>query len=160
AHELVQATVAEQAVSLVVGVHPMRRTGGLAVEEHTERDRPNRPRGEHQMRVARVKAVRDAAAGPVQHYLLLPNGPFAGQCPMVEPQPFRELVGAAVERRGETRTTPVTEICLGRTQMVPVGRGLDAARFDGGGLAFDPEQSLDDTLGCLVAAFAEVVVAD
>jgi hypothetical protein len=54
----------------------------------------------------------------------------------------------------------VAQIRLGRAQVVPVGLRLDPAPLDGHELALDAEQPLDHALGLLVAAFAEVVVAD
>src|SRR4051812_3019993 len=54
----------------------------------------------------------------------------------------------------------VAEICLGRTQVVPVGRRLHADAFDGDELALDSKQLLDDALRLLVAPFTEVLVAD
>ena len=44
--------------------------------------------------------------------------------------------------------------------MVPVGLRLHADPFDGDEVAFNAEKLLDDALRLLVAAFAEVVVAD
>jgi hypothetical protein len=44
--------------------------------------------------------------------------------------------------------------------VVPVGRRLHTDPFDGDELALDAEQPLDHALGLLVAAFAELLVAD
>ena len=54
--------------------------------------------------------------------------------------------------------TLVAEIRLGRPQVVPIGFGLHAERFDRDGLALDAEQPLDHALRVLVATFAEVLV--
>src|SRR5215207_1936034 len=54
----------------------------------------------------------------------------------------------------------MAEICLGRTQVVPVGLRLHAEPFHGDELALDAEQPLDDALRLLVASLTEVVVAD
>ena len=55
------------------------------------------------MRVARVEAVGDAAAGLVEHDVLAPDRPLAGEGPVVEAQALGELVGAALVERGAVR---------------------------------------------------------
>jgi hypothetical protein len=55
---------------------------------------------------------------------------------------------------------PVAEIRLARRQVIPVGLRLHAEPFDRDELALDAEQPLNHALGLLVAAFAEVLVAD
>ena len=52
------------------------------------------------------------------------------------------------------------EVGLRRPEVVPVGRRLDPDPLDGDGLAVDAEQLLQLALGLLVAALAEVRVAD
>ena len=52
----------------------------------------------------------------------------------------------------EALAAPVAEICLRRLEVVPIGRRLDAAPFDGDEFALYAEQSLDDALGLLVAS--------
>src|SRR3954447_1568665 len=54
----------------------------------------------------------------------------------------------------------VPEVGIWRVQVVPVGRRLHTASFDGGEFALNTQQALDDPLELLVAAFAEVMVAD
>src|SRR5258705_12823484 len=54
----------------------------------------------------------------------------------------------------------VAEIRLGRTQVVQVGLRLNADPFNGDELAVNAEQPLDDAPRLLVAALAEVLVAD
>jgi hypothetical protein len=93
------------------------------------------------------------------------NRPLADERPVVDVKRPRELVDAAFVRRGavrrrEPRAAPVAEVRLGRAQAVPVGRRLYAMRFDGGKVALDAEEPLDEALGPLVAPFAEVRVAD
>ena len=52
------------------------------------------------MRVARVEPVGDAPAGLVEHDVLTPDRPLAGEGPVVEAQALGELVGAAFVERG------------------------------------------------------------
>ena len=60
------------------------------------------------MRVAGVEPEGDAAAGLVEHDVLRPDRPLAGQRPLVEAQALGHLVGAAfVERRGRSATRSV-----------------------------------------------------
>ena len=117
------------------------------------------------MSVARVEPVGDAPAGLVEHDVLRPDRPLAGEGPLVEAKPLGSCVAAAFveggsDRRREVLGAPVAEIGLGSPQVVPVGLRLHAEPFDGDELALDAEQSLEDALRLLVAAFAEVLVAD
>ena len=52
------------------------------------------------MRVARVEPEGDAPAGLVEHDVLRPDRPLAGEGPVVEAQALGELVGAAFVERG------------------------------------------------------------
>ena len=64
------------------------------------------------MRVARVEAEGDAPAGLVEHDVLGPDRPLAGERPVVEAQALGELVGAAFVERGaaaETRTASLRQ---------------------------------------------------
>ena len=89
------------------------------------------------MRVARVEAEGNSPAGLVGHDVLAPDRPLAGERPLVDAQMPGKLVGAAF-----------------------FGCGLHTHSLDGGELALDAQQTLDDALGLLVAALAEVVVAN
>src|SRR6185312_7339950 len=66
-YELVHAAVLQQPVSVLVRVHAVRRAQRLAVQRHAEGDRIVLPGGHHEVRVARVEAEADAAAGLVEH---------------------------------------------------------------------------------------------
>src|SRR6185312_1585683 len=142
-YELVHAAVLQNAVPVLVRVHPVRRAQRLAVEEHAEGDRIVLPGRHHEVRVARVEAEADAAARLVEHDGLALGGPLPAE---------RPIVGALAARPAEIR--------LGRAQMVPVGLGLVPDSLDGDQLALDAEQLLDLPLRLLVAPLAEVGVAD
>src|SRR5512133_2436449 len=86
AHELVQAAVPEQAVAVLVDIHAVRGAGSLAVEEHPKRNPLARFGSEHEMRVARVEAEGDAAAGLVENDILAPDRPLASEGPVVQRQ--------------------------------------------------------------------------
>src|SRR5918992_4463412 len=105
------------------------------------------------MRVPRVEAVGDPSAALVEHDVLTPVRPLAGQRPVVQAQALRPRIGAVLAARR-------AEIRLGRPQMVPVGLRLHAEPFDGDELALDAEQLLDYALRLLIASFAEVGVAN
>jgi hypothetical protein len=153
ADELVHARVLEYAVAVLVDVDAVRQVGRLPVEAHAERDRVARSSRQHDVRIARVKPKGDGPAGPVERQVLGPDGPFAVECPAVEAQAFGTLVGRA-------HSAFVAEVCLRGEQLVPVGSSLHARPFDRHELTLDAQEPLDDALGLLVAAFAEVVVAD
>ena len=55
------------------------------------------------MRVARVEPVGDAPAGLVEHDILMPDRPLAGEGPVAEAQPLGELVGPSFVGRDATR---------------------------------------------------------
>jgi hypothetical protein len=84
---------------------------------------------------------------------------------VVQRQVRRQVVGAALVERGAVRgrevlAPPVADVRLGRAQVVPVGLRLHPDPLDVDEWAIHPEQPLDDPLGLLVPALAEVVVAD
>ena len=96
AHDLVQAAVPEQAVPTLVDVHAVGPPRCLAVEEHAERNRLSRSGRQHEMRVARVEPVGGAPTGLVEHDILPPDRPLAGEGPVVQGQALGELVGATL----------------------------------------------------------------
>ena len=59
---------ADFAVALIVGVDAVRCAGRLSIDAHAHAHRGSASSGSHdEMEVARVKAVRDAPIGLVQH---------------------------------------------------------------------------------------------
>src|SRR4051794_27503893 len=132
--QLVKAAVGEQAVPGLVHVVTVRRARRLAVEEHAERNRP-RPRCEHEVCVAGVEAEGDAPAGPVEYGLLALDPPDTGERPAT--------VGLAPR---------AAEVRLRRSQVVPVGLGLDAGAVHANRLAVDAQQPLDGLLRLLIPA--------
>ena len=83
---------------------------------------------------------------PVEHDILAPDRPGAGEGPVVGTQALGELVGADLVglgpvRGGEALAAAVAEVRLGRPQVVPVGLGLHAEPYDGDELALDAEQA-------------------
>src|SRR6185437_2864418 len=79
-HELIQALRRHDAISIGIGVHAMCVAGRLAVDGDAEADVVSR-RGwaEHQMQVARMEAVEDAAIRRVELRAFLSDRPFSGQ---------------------------------------------------------------------------------
>ena len=121
-------------------------------------------RAHDQVHVARVEAEREPAAGLVELDAALVQRPAAGQGPLVELEPRRQVVHVAVERGAaggrEVPGSLVAEVGLGRPHVLPDGGHLVAARHDVHELVLDIEQALDRPLGLLVRALAEVVVAN
>ena len=87
------------------------------------------------MSVARVEAIGDAPAGPVEHEILGPGRPLAGEGPLVEAQLLGRHLRAAL-------TPVIAQVGLGRAQVGPVGLGLHAEPFDRDRVALDAEQLL------------------
>ena len=75
------------------------------------------------------------------------------------------LVGHDTFGRGEADGAPVADVAFRRSEAGPVGGGLDTFGRDAHEALFDvgtglPQEHLEDHLGLLVVAFAEVVVPD
>ena len=100
-----------------------------------------------------MEAVRDGAAGLVQHGQPSLDRPVAGQSPVVEAQ-------RRGSRRLEVVGALVAEVVLGRLERLPVGGGLDAVGFDGHRILGDAQQLLDDLFRPLVVALSESMVPD
>ena len=117
------------------------------------------------MRVARVEPVGDASAGLIEQDVLRPDRPFTGETPLVQRQSVGKAVSAArVEqcavRRDEPLASAVTEIRLGRAQVVPIGLRLDAAPSTGTSSRSTPSSRWMPRSRFFVASFAELLVAD
>jgi hypothetical protein len=86
ADELVQPRLNDSPIAIVINVEPMRIARRLAVDSYAEPSR--RPSGrwpQHQVHIAGVAAVPDAAVRGVQYGSLLLQGPLADERPLVEP---------------------------------------------------------------------------
>ena len=100
-NELIQATVVEQAVPLLVDVGAMRAARSLAIKQHAEGNRFPRTRRQHKMCVARAEAVGDAPSRTVEHHIFPRDGPVSGERPVVQAQERGQLVPAwCVQRYG------------------------------------------------------------
>ena len=121
------------------------------------------------MHVAGVESVGDRTTRLREERRHRADPPVAGQRPVVAPQ-LRGRVHVALIRydaagRSEAGGTAISDVGLRGTQAGPVGR-----RFDTGGLEEHEalvdvdtglaQEHLEDHLGFLVLAFAEVVVSD
>src|SRR5829696_6475997 len=78
AHELVEAALPKHAVAVLVDVDACRRARSLAVDEHTEGDRPSGSGRHHEVRVARGEPECDAPAGLFEDDALRLVGPRSG----------------------------------------------------------------------------------
>src|SRR5215510_13673748 len=86
------------AITARVDVEAVRRSRRLPVNRHAEANRCLLPRRtHHEMKVARVKAIHDAAIRTLEDRRLPAHRPFAGQRPLIE----REA------RRGRIEATPI-----------------------------------------------------
>ena len=154
ADELVHPRLGDGAVARLVDVEAVAIARRPTVEAHAEADRgARRRRREDQVDVARLEAVRDRAAGRVEHRVLLADRPLAGERPVVERQTVAAPVAAAL-------AAGVAQVGLRGPQRGPVGGLGEAAGVDADGLLVDAQQPLDRPLGLLVGPFAEVVEAD
>ena len=123
------------------------------------------------MQVAGLEAVQDPPSGLVEDDGVGPDGPVAGEGPMVEPQPWGDGIGVARIQEGAIGGDEVVgalraQVVLGRPQAVPVGGHLHTTRIDrhqvlvAAATAGLGQQLLHDHLGHLVVALAKAVVAD
>src|SRR5450631_4506580 len=83
-HELVQTVLANDALPVRARVTAVVRRRRVAVESHAEADRPAvRCRPEHEVQVAREKAIDDAPARGDETHRLRALDPIAVQPPLV-----------------------------------------------------------------------------
>src|SRR5712691_9265392 len=83
--QLMKALFADSAVALIVDVDAVRCAGRLSVDAQSHAHGGSASSGSHdEMKIARVKAVRDAPAGRVQRNRLLADCPITGKRPMIE----------------------------------------------------------------------------
>src|SRR6478609_2571417 len=84
--QLIQPLLGHRADALFVDVESMRRSWRLSVDRNAKLHRRSRRRRTHnKMKIARVKAVHDAAVGLVQFGSVAFYRPVAGQRPTVRP---------------------------------------------------------------------------
>ena len=86
ANELVQTTMLEQAVPVLVDVYAVRLSWRLAVDRHPERNRFVVAGRQYEVSVACLVPVGDAPAGLVEHDALRSDRPLAVEGPVVETQ--------------------------------------------------------------------------
>src|SRR5580658_9070435 len=85
ADELVEAVVDNLPVAFGVGIHPVIRSGRLAVNQHAESNRLSvGSRPQHQVHIPRMEAVNDFAPRGIETRHLLMIGPIAGESPLIE----------------------------------------------------------------------------
>ena len=171
ADELIQPLAGDGPVAVGIGIHTVIGAGRFAVDGDAEAHRLAVAAGpQHQMQVAGVEAIDDTAAGRIQRGALVGDGPVAGQAPGIQ---FVDagLIGVAhvahrAAGRDEILGARVAEISLRRLDLIHVRGGLGARRADvdevGGFqlVAGLRQQQLNDALGFVVVAFAEMMVAD
>src|SRR5262249_41004075 len=102
--QLVESLPGHDTLAVGIDVRAVAGAGSRAVDGDAEADRLAVRRGpEHEMQVARVEAVDDAAVLAVEHRILLADRPAARQSPLVEPRRrcFVEMRG--IPRRAARR---------------------------------------------------------
>src|ERR1700691_2972235 len=71
--QLIQPLLDHRALALIINVNAVRSEGRLSVDEHAKSHGGSSDRWSHdEMKIARMKAVRDAPIGLVQHDRLFP----------------------------------------------------------------------------------------
>ena len=93
--QLVQTLLGHRTDALFVNINSVRRAWRLSIDQHAKfYGRSWRRRAHDEMKVARVKAVRDAAVGLIQFDGVALYRPVAGQRPIVPAQPCRQFIHA------------------------------------------------------------------
>ena len=97
---------------------------------------PRRCRAHYEMKIARVKAVDDAAIGSVQLYGVLPHCPVTSQRPVIDCEPRRRRVRARLAddrppRRHEVLRALDTDVVFRRPEARPIRGRFDAAAVRG-----------------------------
>ena len=148
----------------------MRGPRRLSVDPHAKPDASaTQGRAHHDVKIARVKTIHDAADGPVQQGGLSAHRPLPRQGPLIEAQAPGYGVSVAPIKGGAARGREalgafVTDVGLRRSKVVPVRPNLQTPRLDRyqvGTQAFTPglgQQSLYDLLRLFVVALARFSV--
>ena len=85
--QLMEPLVGNRTIAMFVNVDSVRHAWRLSVDQHAEFHRRSwRHRSHDEVKIARVKPVRDAAVGFVQFGGVALYRPIAGQCPIVAAQ--------------------------------------------------------------------------
>ena len=128
--QLVQTLFGHCAVALLVNVNSVRRAWRLSIDQHAKsHGRSWRRRAHDEMKIAGVKAVRDASIGLVQHGGFLLHRPIAGQRPFIQAQPRGECIDARLvpdrtAGRRKVLGALIADIIFRRLQAAPIGRPL------------------------------------
>src|SRR5262245_43025129 len=123
------------------------------------------------MHIARMEAVRDLAGSLVQNSRRPTHRPVASERPLVERQSRGCTIGAAFVDPGgvlrrEVLAAVVSDIGFWRSQAAPVGGRLETAALDRDEAIAHLrrisllQQSLNGSLGGVVGAFSELMVAN
>src|SRR2546421_1703985 len=141
--QLIQALFGNRAVALVVDVDPVSSAWRLSIDEHAKSHGSSSYRRSHdEMKVARVKTVRDPPAGLVEHDGVFLHRPVAGEGPVIELHPCRSSIDARLvqhcsTRRDEVLCALVAEIVFRRLQVGPVRLGFNTTGVDRSQLVTD-----------------------
>src|SRR5262249_17830059 len=99
------------AVAFGVGVRAVRVSGRLAVDRDPEADFAPLHRGtEHEMQIARVEAVDDAAVRLIELRTLAADRPFPGQRPFVQLRLSRRVTMALILHHAAWRHESVAAV--------------------------------------------------
>src|ERR1700679_364534 len=102
--ELIEPLLGDDAQTFGVGIRAVALARGLSIDRHAEVDRrAARPRAEHEMQIAGVKAVGDAAALFVENRALAADRPIAGDAPFVETRRLQLVEVASVRHSAAVR---------------------------------------------------------
>src|ERR1700733_11983688 len=170
ANELIETLARDSAAAVGIDVGAVIAAGNAAVDCHPKADRlavPRRP--ENEMQVARMKTIDNAAIRFVERRMFGAHGPIAREIPVIESKGRRRVAVAFVfddaAGRSEIVGAVVTDIGLRRFDLAAIGGGFRAIRrhrdeIGGeGAVARFGEELLDNPLGLVILAFAEMVVA-
>src|SRR5262245_25905835 len=167
--QLVQPLLGNPAVTLLVNVSSVRRIWRLPIDPHTKSHGSTwHCRAHDEMKVARVKTVRDAPIGLVQRCGFLPDCPIARQPQIIQAQPRGLLIHAWLVQdraagRGKVPRALIPDIIFGRLQAAPVGGRFETTGIERHQLITDAaapglgKQSLYDHLRLFVSHITRLI---
>src|SRR5262245_21365725 len=170
--ELIQTWFDHRADAAFVDCQTVSWTGRLPVNRHAETNGASLPWRTHdEMKISRVKAIDDPAAGTAHDGRLASHRPFAGQRPLIGREPRRDSVGATpiaigTSRRREILRPLVPDVAFWRPQVVPVRRLFRAAVIEPRGAVVDAgepsfrQQAVESRLRLDVLTLTEVVLTN
>src|SRR5688572_12397909 len=145
--QLIQPLFGDCAVALLVNVYSVSHARRLSVDQHAKsHGRFWLRRAHYEMKITRVKTIRDGSIRLVQHDGLVLDGPIARKRPIIQAQPRGEFINAwrfqdRPAGRRKVLCALIPDIVFAGLQAAPIGGRFETARIYRHGVPVDPARS-------------------